>query len=179
MRAITVLALEYYKKVNFNKFVSLESRSKETQRLILNEVTRWKIKSTKQGNNYFYKPIDFVDTEKSNPIEVRLFDTETEYGHELKFGDLNMRHDVDRFKWDDKDPFRMSKALFVMDVLEKHVANLLMTGEIKTISFSPYSGDDLDDDRLSYFKNMFNKINKNAKFSWSKVDDSYVIKRKS
>lgn len=178
MRSVTVLAIEFYQRVDRSKFVTESSRTQETKRLILKEVTRWKVKSLKQDNNYFFKPYDFVGTENSSPIEVRLIDTETEDGHDLKFGDLNKPSNKDKYAWNDKDPNRMSKALFVRDVLENKVAKLLLSGEIKTVSFSPFDEDDLGSDRLSYFRNMFDKINSNREFSWIQDGNNYKIKKR-
>jgi hypothetical protein len=178
MRSLTFLAIEFYQRVRKDHQLTESDRVKETKRLILNEVTRWKIKSLKQGNNYFFKPLGFVGSENSSPIELRLIDTETEYGHNLKFGDLNKPSDEDKYKWNDRDPNKMSKALFIMDVLENEVSNLLISKKIRAISFSPFDEDDLGDDRLSYFRNMFDKVNKKGEFSWIQDGNNFTIKSK-
>ena len=176
MRAVSVLAIEYYVRVNRKQ--SLKERLEETKQLILKEVTKWEIKALKQGNNYFYKPEGFNGTETSPAFEVRLIDSETEWGHDLKFGDLNKATDDQRYHWSDNDPKRMQKALFLINVLESQVANLLTAGKIKAVSFSPYTGDDLGSDRLTYFKRMFDKVNKTGEFSWIEKDGSFLIKKK-
>jgi hypothetical protein len=176
MRAVSVLAIEYYKRTNPKNFQ--KERFEETKQLILKEVTKWSIKSMKHGNNYFFKPTNFTGTETSPAFEVRLVDSETEWGHTLKFGDLNKPTDTEKYYWSDDDTKRMQKALFLIDVLENHVAKLLMDGKIKAMSFSPYDKDDLGSDRLSYFKRMFDKINKNKEFSWVEKDDNYLIRKK-
>lgn len=177
MRSLSHLAVEYYQRVDRKIHLTLESRTAATKKLILKEVTRWDIKTLKQGNNYFFKPSEFSGTKESSPIEVRLIDTGTGWGHDLQFGDMNKPTDKERFKWNDGDPNRMSKALFVRDVLEQEVAKLLLNGDIKTVSFSPYNQDDMAQDRLSYFQNMFQKINKRGKFKWIEASRGYLITR--
>lgn len=177
MRSLTILAIPIYQKIS-KQYPNLHEKIEATKEYILNEITRWKIKSLKQENNYFFKPANFIGSENSAPIEVRLVDTETEFGHNLKFGDLNKKNDDDKYKWNDDDPNSLTKALFVMDVLEKEVANLLLLNKINAISFSPYDKDDLGDDRLSYFRNMFDKINKKGEFSWIQNENNFTIKRK-
>ena len=176
MRAISILAIEYYSRTSRKK--TLKERFEDTERLILKEVSRWQVKLFKQGNNYFFRPEGFVGTDTSSPFEVRLIDSETEWGHDLKFGDLNKPSDTERYHWSDEDPKRMQKALFLLDVLENYVAKLLLGGKIKAASFSPYDNDELGSDRLSYFRRMFDKVNKNGEVNWIEKDGGFIIKRK-
>ena len=176
MRQISILAIEYYRRVGIKK--TLQERFEATKQLILKEVTRWPVKMMQQGSSYFFKPKGFDGTDTSPAFEVRLIDSETEWGHDLKFGNLNKATDAEKYYWSDEDPKRMQKALFLIEVLENYVAKLLASGKVKAISFHPYNEDDLGSDRLSYFRRMFDKVNRNREFTWIEKEGGFLIKKK-
>lgn len=176
MKAISVLAIEYYNRVGRKQ--TLQERLRETKQLIIKEVTKWQVKMLTQGTNYFFKPVGFEGTENSPAFEVRLIDSETEWGHDLKFGDLNQPTDSKKYQWSDEDPKKMQKALFLITVLEDYVAKLLEAGKIKTVSFAPYADDELASDRLTYFKRMFDRINKNNRYAWIERNGNYLIRKR-
>lgn len=176
MRALNTLATEIYKKVGSN-FNYLQEKREATKNYILNEITHWTIKSTSMGDLLSFKPVELVDTETSPPFEVRLEHDEFTNFWELKFGNLNAESDEEKYKWDDNDPNRLQKALFLRNVLDKRIIPLLKSGDIQGISFSPYDGDGLGDDRVSYFRNMFSKLNSDNQYSFQNNDGRYSITR--
>jgi hypothetical protein len=160
MIALNVIVIEIYQKLG-KYYLNLTERREATKQYILNEITQWDIKTLKQGDNYFFKPKEFIGDKNSSPFEVRLLKSKAVEGyHELKFGNLNASTDEEKFKWDDKDPYKLQKALFLSKVLELKIKSLFETGEIIGIMFQPYDGDGLADDRYSYFYNMFSKLGK-------------------
>jgi hypothetical protein len=160
MRALNVIAIEIYQKLG-KQYPNLTERREATRQYILNEITQWDIKTLHQGNNYYFKPDGFKGDNTSSQFEVRLvYNPELQY-HELKFGNLNAETDEKKFKWDDKDPYRLQKALFLRNVLYNKVKVLLQNEDIMGIFFIPYDKDDLGSDRLSYFLNMYSNLNKN------------------
>lgn len=157
MRALTVLATEIYTKMG--NYPTLAEKREATKRHILTEVTQWRVKVLEQNGNYFFRPEEFKGDSTSPPFEVRLLKSNAvEQFHELKFGNLNAEDDQTRFKWDDKDPYRLQKALFLRRVLEQEVRSLFESGRIIGILFQPYNGDGLANDRYSYFYNMYMKL---------------------
>jgi hypothetical protein len=160
MKPLSILALEIYQKLG-KQYPNLTERREATKQYILNEITQWNIKTLNQGDNYFFKPKEFIGDKNSPPFEVRLLKSKAVEGyHELKFGNLNASTDKEKFKWDDKDPYRLQKALFLSKVLESKIKPLFETGKIIGIMFQPYNGDGLADDRYSYFYNMYSKLGK-------------------
>jgi hypothetical protein len=160
MRALNIITLEIYQKLE-KQYSNLTERREATKQYILNEVTQWDIKTLEQEDNYFFKPKEFIGDKNSPPFEVRLLKSKAVEGyHELKFGNLNAETDEEKFKWDDKDPNKLQKALFLRNVLDKKIKFLFETGEIRGIMFQPYNGDGLADDRYSYFYNMYSKLGK-------------------
>jgi len=160
MRALSVLAIEIYQKLG-KQYPNLTERREATRQYILTEISQWDIKSLQQGDNYFFKPKEFSGDKNSTPFEVRLLKTNTLEGyHELKFGNFNVETDEEKFKWDDKDPYRLQKSLFLRNVLEYKIKSLFETGKIKGIMFYLYTGDGLEDDRYSYFYNLYSKLGK-------------------
>jgi hypothetical protein len=178
MRPISILAIPIYQKLS-EQYSNPTKRIKATKQYILNEVTQWSIKSLDQDGNYFFKPKEFSGDNKSLPFEVRLIKGGPYPGmYELKFGNLNADNDKDRYYWDDKDPYRLQKALFLRNVLELKIASMLQKGKIDAIVFSPYDEDGLGEERYSYFYNMYSKLGKD-KFDLQLIDDStYVITKK-
>jgi hypothetical protein len=176
MRALTILATEVYQKLG--KYSNLAERRQATKQYILNEITQWTIKPAHIGDVRVFKPIEFMGNEASTPFQVRLIHTPETKFEELKFGDLNAATDEEKYVWDDKDPNRLLKALFLHNVLEKKVAPLLKSGEIKGISFTPYDGDGLGDERYSYFHNMFSRLNTNSQYNLKTIDGIYYITKK-
>ena len=170
MKALTILAIPIYQRLG-KKYPNLNERAEATRDYLLNEITHWTVKKAEHGDNYYFKPVEFKGTEDSAPFEIRLiYDIDTDC-YEVKFGNLNASSDQERFKWDDKDPHRLQKGLFLRTVLEKEIVSLLKSNKIGCVQFTPYDKDGLGDDRLSYFRNMFSKLGKD-KFSWS-YDDEY------
>jgi len=160
MRALTVIAIEIYQKLG-KQYPNLTERREATKQYILNEITHWEVKTLEQGDNYFFKPKEFIGNKNSPPFEVRLLKSKAVEGyHELKFGNLNASTDEEKFKWDDKDPYRLQKALFLSKVLESKIESLFKNSKIMGIMFQPYDGDGLASDRYSYFYNMFDKLGK-------------------
>jgi hypothetical protein len=160
MRALSIIAIEIYQKLG-KYYPNLTERREATKQYILNEITQWDVKTLEQGDNYFFKPIGFIGNKNSPPFEIRLLKSKAVDGyHELKFGNLNASDDGERYKWDDKDPYRLQKALFLVKVLESKIKPLFETGKIMGILFQPYNGDELADDRYSYFYNMYSKLGK-------------------
>lgn len=160
MRSLTILAIPIYQELT-KQYPNLQERREATKQYILNEISQWSIKSLEQDGNYFFKPKEFQGDSKSAPFEVRLLKSRAVEGwHELKFGNLNAVEDEEKFKWDDNDPYRLQKALFIKNVLESKVKRLFDSKKIIGILFQPYTGDGLEDDRLSYFYNMYSKLGK-------------------
>ncbi len=160
MRSLSILALEIYNKLAEDS-INLTQLREETKQYLLNEVIRWDIKHSEQEGSYFFKPKEFIGDKNSPPFEIRLLKSNALEGyHELKFGNLNAETDQEKFKWDHKDPYRLSKALFLRDVLDKKIKSLFETGRIHGIMFEPYEQDGLADDRYSYFYNMYSKLGK-------------------
>jgi len=160
MRPLTVLALEIYKKLAEQHLNPTQLRE-QTRQYLLNEVTRWGTKYLEQDKNYFFKPKEFIGDKNSPPFEVRLLKSKSIEGyHELKFGNLNAETEQEMFKWDDRDPYRLSKALFLRDVLDTKIKSLFETGKINGIMFQPYEEDGLADERYTYFYNMYSKLGK-------------------
>lgn len=160
MRALNIIAIETYQKLE-KHYSNLTERREATKQYILNEITQWGIKTLEQGDNYFFRPKEFKGDKNSPPFEIRLLKSKAiEEYHELKFGNLNASTDEERYKWDDKDPYKLQKALFLRKVLESKIKSLFDSGEIMGIIFQPYDGDGLADDRYSYFYNMYSKLGK-------------------
>jgi hypothetical protein len=170
MRALSILALEIYRKLG-KQYPNLNEKREATKQYILKEITQWTVKKAEHGDNYYFKPAEFKGAEDSLPFEIRLiYDVETDC-YEVKFGNLNGSIDQEKFKWNDKDPYKLQKSLFLHTVFEKEIVPLMKTGQIGGLQFTPYSKDDLGDDRLSYFRNMFDKLGKDN-FTWQ-YDDEY------
>jgi hypothetical protein len=160
MRALNVIAIEIYQKLG-KQYSNLTERREATKQYILNEITQWGVKSIEQGGNYFFKPKEFIGDKNSPPFEVRLLKSKAIEGwHELKFGNLNAPTDEEKFKWNDEDPYRLQKALFLKKVLESQIKALFENKKITGMMFQPYDGDGLADDRYSYFYNMYSKLGK-------------------
>ena len=178
MRALNTIALEIYQKLE-KQYSDLTERREATKQYVLNEITQWNIKTLEQEDNYFFKPKEFIGDKNSPPFEIRLLKSKVVEGyHELKFGNLNAETDEEKFKWDDKDPYKLLKALFLYNVLDKKIKSLFETGKIRGIMFQPYNGDGLADDRYSYFYNMYSKLGKD-KYDLDKdefkTEDTYFI----
>ncbi len=176
MRALTILGTEIYQRLG--QYPNLAERREATRQYILNEITQWTIKPARIGDVRVFKPMEFIGSEASAPFQVRLVHTPENEFEELKFGNLNAATDEEKYVWDDKDPNRLLKALFLHNVLEKKVAPLLKSGEIKGILFTPYDGDGLGDERYSYFHNMFSRLNTNNQYDLKTIDGVYLITKK-
>jgi hypothetical protein len=176
MRALNIISIEIYQQLSI-KYSNLTERREATKQYILNEITQWNVKELIQGENYFYKPEGFEGTEDSTPFSARLVYDPGFKIHELKFGNLNAPTDKEKFKWEDNDPYRLQKALFLQNVLNKYVLPLILNKKVNGVLFSPYDGDDLKEDRLSYFYNMFSKVGK-EKLNWKQIGDKYYITKK-
>ena len=180
MRTLTILATEIYQKLG-KQYPNLTERKKATKQHILTEISQWAIKKGTFNDVIAFTPVEFKGTADSSPFEVRLaYDIDDNFW-ELKFGDLNASTPEEQFKWNDKDPYRLQKALFLQTVLTKEILPFIKTTNSEGIKFQPYDGDGLEDERLSYFQNMFKKLNKND-FDFSKgyfeEDDTWYITRK-
>jgi hypothetical protein len=175
MESLTILAIPIYQKLG-KQYPNLTERREATKQYILNEIARWGIKETDHINSYFFKPVEFKGTQNSKPFDVRLMYDDNSGLHELKFGNLNASTDSEKFEWNKNDPYKLQKALFLNDIINKKVIPLLQNDTIKGIQFEPYDGDGLGDDRLSYFSNMYNKLGNG--FTWYKEDNTYYIKKK-
>ena len=176
MESISILALEIYKKLG-QKYTSPAKLREATKNYILSEISQWTVKSTQQGDSYFFKPKEFSGDKSSSPFEVRLFNSSMpglSGLHEIKFGNLNAETDAERFKWENSDPYKLQKALFLKTVLETKVIPLLNSGKIEGIVFEPYDGDGLGDQRYSYFYNMYSKLGRD-KYDLEKDGEVYFI----
>jgi len=112
MRALNIIAIETYQKLE-KHYSNLTERREATKQYILNEITQWGIKTLEQGDNYFFRPKEFKGDKNSPPFEIRLLKSKAiEEYHELKFGNLNASTDEERYKWDDKDPYKLQKLYF-------------------------------------------------------------------
>lgn len=177
MLHLSKLIIEIYQNLAIS-YSNLIERKEAVKRYILTEITHWTIKTLNQGKNYFFKPYEFNGTEKSKPFEVRLvYDPGNGY-HELKFGNLNANSDSEQYEWDDKDPYRLQKSLFLIKVLENKVAPMILDELIKGVEFIPFDQDGLGDDRLNYFYNMFSKLG-NDKVEWKSMGGMYFIYKKN
>ena len=178
MRSLTILAVPIYLSLS-EQYKNPYEREEATARYILNEVTHWTIKSVQMHGIMSFKPTEFSGDDNSLPFEIRLIENKKDGFWELKFGDLNTKSEEDRYGWKDEDPHKLQKALFLHDVLNKRVTKMIKDGQIKGVKFSPYDGDGLGDDRLSYFKGMFQKLNKKSEFSWYSKDGTYYVTKKA
>ena len=178
MESLTKLAIPIYQKLG-KKFPNLNERAEATKQFIINEITQWSIKESIQGKNYFFKPNEFNGTEDSIPFEVRLIYIPDYDLYQLKFGNLNAPNEEEMYKWDRNDSFKLQKALFLQKVITNKITPLFKSGDIKGIEFMPYIDDEYGDDRLSYFRNMFDKLGKDE-FKWSGPDGEgkYYISNK-
>jgi len=175
MKSLSMLAVPIYQKLA-QGYPNLAERREATKQYLLKEITHWGIKELEQNNSYFFKPIEFEKTENSKPFQVRLLLEDNGF-HSLKFGDLNAQTDKERFEWDENDPFKLNKALFLYDVINKKIIPLLQKNKIKGIQFEPYDGDGLESERLSYFNNMYNKLGKD--FTWYQKENTFYITKKN
>lgn len=176
MRSLTLLATEIYQKLG--QYTNLTERREATKQYILNEITQWSIKKTTLNGIRVYKPLEFVGDETSTPFEVRLVHIPENGYDELKFGNLNAPNTLKQYKWDDKDPNRLTKALFLQKVLNTEIAPLVSSGQVSGITFTPFDGDGLEDERYSYFINMFNKLNTNKQYNLQNDGGIYLITKK-
>ena len=180
MRSLTILATEVYQKLG-KQFPNLTERREATKQHLLKEITQWGVKQGGTNTIIAFKPIEFQGNAESEPFEVRLIYDEDDGFWELEFGNLNAQTPEEQFNWNDKDPYRLQKALFLQNVLNRKIVPFLSNMENEGIKFQPYSGDGLEDDRLSYFQNMFKKLNKDE-FEFSKgyfeEDENYYITKK-
>ena len=179
MRALTILATEIYQKLG--KYSNLTERKEATKQYLLTEISQWGVRKLNQGNIIIFKPKEFKGTNDSSPFEVRLVYDPNDNFWELKFGNLNAPTPEEQFKWDDNDPNRLPKALFLQKVMNSEIVPFLNNTDSEGIKFEPYDGDGLEDDRLSYFQNMFRKLNI-SKFEFNKGysedDSTYYITKK-
>jgi hypothetical protein len=180
MESLTKLAIPIYQKLG-KQYPNLTERLEATKQYILNEITNWTIKGLTQNKNYFFKPNEFNGTEDSTPFEIRLVYIPDYDIYQLKFGNLNATSEDERYKWSKDDPFKLSKALFFQNVITNKIIPLLKSGDIRSIEFMPHDEDELGDDRLSYFRNIFDKLGKNE-FKWNGPDNEgryYISSKKT
>jgi hypothetical protein len=177
MQSLTVLAIPIYQQLG-KQYPNLSERREATRQYLLKEITHWDIKELEQNGSYFFKPIGFERNKNSKLFQVRLVLEDNGF-YNLKFGDLNASTDDEKFEWNENDPYKLQKALFLNDVIDKKIIPLLQNNIIKGIQFEPYDEDELGDERVSYFSNMFNKLGKD-KFNWvyNKEEDKYFITKK-
>jgi hypothetical protein len=180
MRSITTLAIEIYQRLG-KQYPNLTERKEATRQYLLTEISQWSIKKTTLEDLIAFKPVEFKGTVDSDPFEVRLvYDIDDDFW-ELKFGNLNAATPEEQFRWNDKDPYRLQKALFLQKVLDREVLPFMKSTESAGIKFRPYSEDGLEDERLSYFQNMFRKLNKDE-FDFMKgyleEDETWYITKK-
>lgn len=157
---------------------NIGKRAEIVAKHLLTEVIHWSIGIKKDDAGITYYPSEFDGDENSSPFVVRLFDWVVDGLWELKFGNMDSNEPGEKFKWNKDDPNRVKKALFLIDVLENEVPKLFEDGTIEKLVFTPYNSDGLGNDRLSYFKNMFNKINKNNEYDWRFDENAYIISKK-
>jgi hypothetical protein len=180
MKSLTLLAIEIYQKLG-KEYPNLTERREATKQYILTEITQWNIKKLNQGNVIIFKPREFKGTNDSSPFEVRLVYDSNDNFWELKFGNLNAPTPEDQFKWDNNDSNRLPKALFLQKIMNDEIIPFMKNTESEGIKFEPYDGDGMEDDRLSYFQNMFRKLNSNEfEFNkgYSDEDDTWYITKK-
>ena len=181
MKSLTLLAIEIYQKLG-KEYPNLTERREATKQYILTEITQWSIKKLNQGNVIIFKPREFKGTNDSSPFEVRLVYDSNDNFWELKFGNLNAPTPEDQFKWDNNDSNRLPKALFLQKIMNDEVIPFMKNTESEGIKFEPYNGDGMEDDRLSYFQNMFRKLNSNEfEFNEGYSDEDgtwYITKKK-
>jgi hypothetical protein len=178
MESLTKLSIPIYQKLG-KQYPNLNERYKSTKQYILNEITRWGVKELIQNKNYFFKPNEFNGNEDSTPFEVRLVYIPDYDMYQLKFGNLNATSEEEMYRWDKNDPFRLQKALFLQTVITNKIIPLLKSKEVRSIEFMPHDEDELGDDRLSYFRNIFDKLGKDE-YKWSGPDNEgrYYISNK-
>jgi len=181
MKSLTLLAIEIYQKLG-KEYPNLTERREATKQYILTEITQWSIKKLNQGNVIIFKPREFKGTNDSSPFEVRLVYDSNDNFWELKFGNLNAPTPEDQFKWDNNDSNRLPKALFLQKIMNDEIIPFMKNTESEGIKFEPYDGDGMEDDRLSYFQNMFRKLNINEfEFNkgYSDEDGTWYITKKN
>ena len=175
MESLTKLAIPIYQKLG-KQYPNLVERIEATKQYILNEITQWSIKELIQDGNYYFKPVEFEGTEDSKPFQIRLILEDNGF-YNLKFGNLNASSASKMFQKNKNDPYKLNKALFLSNVINKKIIPLLQNDIIKGIHFEPYDEDGLGSVRLSYFRNLFDKLGKD-KFTWYKEDNTYYINKK-
>jgi hypothetical protein len=179
MRSLTILATEVYQTLG--KYSNLTEKKEATKQFLLTEISQWGVRKLNQGNIIIFKPKEFKGTNDSSPFEVRLVYDPSDNFWELKFGNLNAPTPEEQFRWDDNDPNRLPKALFLQKVMNSEIIPFLNNTDSEGIKFESYDGDGLEDGRLSYFQNMFRKLN-SSEFEFNKGysedDDTwYIIKK--
>ena len=178
MEYITTLARPIYQML-FDEYPKMNDRINATKRFILENITQWTIKKRIDDNgNYIFKPKEFEGLEGSDSFEVILLKNGNTKDYQLKFGNFKESDPKKMYAKKDSDSHKLRKALFLINVLQKEVVKLFYDNEIETIYFDPYSEDGLGSDRLAYFKNMFNKLNKDDDFELTKMHDIYSINKK-
>lgn len=171
---LSYILLEMYQQ-NLSKYGRGKNNEDAIKQLI-NEVTKWNIKSLNLGNTISFKP------KENNNFEVRLILDKENNVWELKFGNLNATTDDERFKWEKNDPYRMQKSIFLNNIFQEEIPKLLDNNTIEKIQFNPYDGDGLGEMRLEMFEdivNKINKINKNNKthYKMTQNGDNYIIEK--
>lgn len=176
MKSLSILITEIYQTLG-KQYHNLNERKSATKDYILTEISQWNIKKFNSGDIISFKPVEFNPSIDSPSFEVRLVHDSYDDYWELKFGNLNAATQDDQYKWDNNDPYKLQKALFLQKVILNEIVEFLKNSNIKGIKFTPYDEDGLESDRLSYFQNMYKKLN-SKEFRVSNNDNTFYITKK-
>ena len=168
MESLSTLIARVY-QTQCSRYSSIDEQVAATEHYILNEITQWGVQVKSAPGTVTFIP---VGNDLASQFEVRLLYKSNSDMWELKFGNLSANSEEGMYTWESTD--RLQKALFVREVLEQYVVPALENDTLNGIEFRPYAGDGLESDRLSYFKNMYNKLAK-SKYVMSQEGSTYYI----
>ena len=174
MITLKELILEVYSKYPASKY-SLSERSSLTNSFIINEITRWSVKELPTNkNSYVFYPKEFTKPLPNSPL-IQIALTHTIEGWELKFGDLDNPNDP--YRWDDNDPNRRQKALFIKDVLENQIIPIILDNKISKFFYPIEDSDGKEEKRKSFFNNMLKKIERTTPYNINqkKINNLYWV----
>ena len=168
MVSLSTLIAEIY-QTQCTRYSSIDEQVAATKHYMLNEITQWGVQVKPSPGIVAFVP---VGNNLTSQFEVRLLHKANTDMWELKFGNLSATSEEEMYAWESTD--KLQKALFLREVLEKYVVPALEDNTINGIEFRPYAGDGLERERLSYFKNMYNKLAK-SKYVMSQEGNTYYI----
>ena len=168
MVSLSTLIAEIY-QTQCTRYSSIDEQVAATKHYMLNEITQWGVQVKSTSGMVKFIP---VENDLVPPFEVRLLYKSNQDVWELKFDDVLATSEEETSPL---EPIhKLQRALFIREVLEKYVALAMDNGTFGCIEFNPLKGDGLERERLSYFKNMYNKLAK-SKYVMSQEGNTYYI----